>query len=573
MPIGPISGSAHILTALHPTTPSLPAGPSTTTPLPNTTPGPANRRHAGRERFQNIIRTKPAWKDEFASSADKTKDFKEVLEKSGRPIVHFPPSARGDMNAYKYTALLDEKDRPLTVFEYYDDPKPGSDGEAFNPNIKVIKEHLQSLGDRFEEGRDYIFVKQALVDGYKNSVSKERRKHYQQYDSIMSNPEVRQKAHDMFRKKIELEPRIRDYLAEKLPSANVTTENLRPESKLILVNINKRAHQDKWDPREYRHTTPDNAAMRGIIDQIYEAQEAIGGKDKLDLSFVGSNFDADERKNWVDYGKSKGVEVHFFNDMVANGLDRNQQRAAVFALTDQYKSTTYLGHQSGVNEDAQILQRTNVYSLSEYLSLGQIGISRVEARPQLDAVKGSALGMATGANSTGNFYSLRNSELLTTEGILAAVQIKLDDKGRNHRPLDELWTDLTTRHPGMTKPEATDRLFEMILTDAGKMKDGQIPDAIRGETETNYRNAVGVLVDRMYSDGSGLSHQAKQYLTNAMKQELTRHDSNDPVTRHREKLDSHNAGLLRYKLGSKEVKHRTPAENHDNYLEWLFPTK
>ncbi|MGW8392678.1 hypothetical protein [Pseudoduganella sp. HUAS MS19] len=509
---------------------------------------------------------------EFASTKEKVEQFENELANSGRPVVQFPPSARGDMNAYKYTAFLDEKDRPLTVFEYFKNPRPGSEQEAFNRNLDVIKQHLDSLGDKFQEGRDYIFGTLQDVTKYKSSVSEERRKHYQQYDSVMSNPEVRQKAHEMFKQKIASEPEIRAYLAQKMSSDDFAAQDRIPESKLIVVNINKRTAQQEWNPREYRHTTPDDAVMRGLIDEIYKAQESVDGKDKLDISFVGSKFDEQEQKRWGEYAQSKGVKVHFFNDMVDSGLDRNQQRAAMFALTDRYKSTCYLGHQSGVNEDAQILPRTNVYSLSEYLGQGQVGISRVEARPQLDAVKTSDLGMTTGAKSMGNFYSLRNSELLTTEGILAAVQIKLNLTSKSHRSLDDLRKELDRENsPTMTDAEATDKLFKMILEDAGKMKNGAITGQMSEEAQSDYKSAIGVIVQRLKSGESGLSPEARQYFANTMKQELTRHDSRDPVTRHEEKLTSHNAGIQPYTLGRNQIEHRKPTDTHDGYLKSLFP--
>ncbi len=554
---------------------STPAPLPTPVPVPssNSTPGHAAHPNAGRASFQQSLLRGSGSEHALASSKDKVKEFEEQLAKPGRPVVQFPPSARGDMNAYKYTAFLDEKERPLTVFEYFKNPRPGSEQEAFNRNLDVIKQHLDSLGDKFQEGRDYIFGTLQDVTKYKASVGEERRKHYQQYDSVMSKPEVREKVHEMFKAKIASEPEIKAYLAKKLPSADFSAENQARESKLIVVNINKRAEQDGWNPREYRHTTPDDAVMRGLIDEVYNAQDSIGGKDKLDLSFVGSKFDPQEQKRWSEYAQSKGVNVHFFNDMVDSGLDRNQQRAALFALTDRYKGTTYLGHQSGVNEDAQILPRTNVYSLSEYLGQGQVGISRVEARPQLDAVKTSDLGMATGASSMGNFYSLRNAELLTTEGILAAVQIKLDLTTKSHQSLKVLMKRLDWKDPPeVNVAEETEKLFNMILTDAGKTKDGKITIKLSDEARDDYKHALGVIVQRMLTKESGLSDGAKEYFANTMKQELTRHDQGDPVGRHEEKLNSHNAGIRPYTLGRNQIEHRKPTENHDDYLKSLFPT-
>lgn len=514
----------------------------------------------------------------FGSSRENIGVFEIVLNTTQRPIVHFPPSARGDMNAYKYTAFIDEKDRPLTVFEYFNNPRPGSEQEAFNRNLDSIKQHLSSLKSKLKEGRDYIFGTQNDVNKFKKLAGEVRVKHYQEYDNIMSNLDVRKEVHAMFRGRIKSDPKIMAYLERKLPLTDVAAGNQRRESKLIVININKRASQQKWDPREYRHTTPSDADMQSLIDGIYDAKNSIKGKDKLDIGFVGNKFGELEQQSWIAYGQAKGVDVHFFNDMVDEGLDRTQQRAALFALSDRYKSTTYLGHQSGVNEDAQILPRTNVYSLSENLGQGQVGISRIEARPQLDIVRWNPLGIATGANNMGNFYSLRNTEFLTTEGILAAVQIKLNLKSTKHRSLDDLWKDLTdyfTSTAGrefsdVSDAEIVDVLFNMIL------KDAEIPlDVIEGkEALENYRSAIGVIVRRKKTGESGLSQEAKLYFTNAMKKELSPHDSQDPITRHDEKIEAHNEGMQPYKLGNKEInnRRRESAHNYDNYLEWLFST-
>jgi len=524
-------------------------------------------------------RPEQAWVDEFASSPDKVQAFEQALASSERPIVQFPPSARGDMNAYKYTAFLNDRTRPLTVFEYYKNPTARSEQEAFNKNINVIKQHIRSLGDKFVEGRDYIFGIKKDIDRYKATAGPARTRHYQQYDSIMTNLDVRRSVHDMFKAKLDSEAPIKTYLAKKLPSAG--TQPGTPENKLLMVNINKREPQALWNPREYRHTTPDDSIMRGLIDQVYDAHKLNKGKDKLDLAFVGSGFTAQEKSNWAAYATQKGVTVHFFNDMVDEGLDRNQQRAALFGLTNRYKSTTYFGHQSGVNEDAQLLARTNVYSLSEYLGLGQVGTSRIEARPQFDTVRTNDLGSAMSARSRGNFYNLRNSEFLTTEGILAGVQIKANLTLKTHPSLNELWGELIRQDPDMMKPEkrvqATDKLLKTILKHAGQvteeMTDEMISRKIGAQAMLDYKNAVDVIVRRMQTGDPRPSPAAMQYFRNAMEQELIRHDSTDPITRHQEKTTAHNAGLQPYTVGNNQLVHRATTENHDNYLEGVIPAE
>ncbi|MGT0193858.1 dermonecrotic toxin domain-containing protein [Burkholderia pyrrocinia] len=539
----------------------------------------------------------------ITSSVKDIETFKNAIRDSTRPVVIFPPSARGDMNAYKYTAFLDEKDRPLTIFEYFSNPPPNSEQAEFNRNLDVIKQHLSLPNGKLQEGRDYIFANQddklkiensimtdfetspgrdfigptrrsdgKFASDFRSWVLEKRFRHYQTYDNIMSNPDVRSEVHALFMSEIESDSKIKAYLAEKLPSVDDAPDNQRQENKLIIVNINTRAHQGRWNPREYRHTTPSDSSMRDLIDGIYDANNNARGKGKLDIGFVGSKFNEQEIQSWTEYGKTKGVEVHFFNDMVDKNLNRIQQRAALFALSDRYKSTIYLGHQSGVNEDAQILPRTNVYSLSENLGLGQVGISRVEARPQLDNVKANPLGIAERADRFGNFYSLRNTEFLTTEGILAAVQIKLNLKGMNHRSLTDLWTDLPIKAgkslSDMTDDETVGVLFNMILEDSGKAFGG-----IRDMDLDNYKNAIGVIVRRTKAEQSNLSPEAKRYFIKAMERELDRHDKYAPIERHDEKLKAHNAGMSPYKLGNKEKSNRqgSSADDDANYLAWLFP--
>lgn len=541
----------------------------------------------------------------FRSSDGNINIFKDALKKSERPLVVFPPSARGDMNAYKYTAFLGKRDRPLTVFEYFPKPKAGSEQETFNRNLDAIKQHLSLPNGKLSEGHDYIFASQADISEIKKSMAEDaeklphndfkgavrdrkgkltiefinwaygkRARHYQTYDNVMSNRDVRRDVHSVFGDEIKKDSEINAYLGKKLPSVDVAAEHARRESKLIIINVNKRVPQGKWSPREYRHTTPGDADMQSLVDCIYDAQKAIGGRDKLDICFVGSKFTHQEQQNWIKYSQAKNVKVHFFNDMIDEGLNRMQQRVALFELSNRYKSTIYLGHQSGVNEDAQILPRTNVYSLSENLGQGQVGISRVEARPQLDIVTESPIGMAARANNYGNFYSLRNSEFLTTEGVLAAVQIKLSLKGMNHRSLSDLWGDLLAKTENnfsdMKDAEAVDVLFDMILKDAGKeLKD------IGSVDLDDYKSAIAVIVRRKKADESSLSPKGKQYFINAMKVELLPHDSQDPITRHDDKIEAHNEGVPPYQLGSKEIKNRAggAAVDDKDSLAWLFPTE
>ncbi|QXX07893.1 hypothetical protein KW548_08180 [Vibrio neptunius] len=90
------------------------------------------------------------------------------LLNSKRPFVHYPPSARGDMNAYKYVAFKEEMARPITVFEYFDSPREGSEQEEFNRNIPAINQHIRDLG-LLKEGRDYVWLTTKDVNEVKST--------------------------------------------------------------------------------------------------------------------------------------------------------------------------------------------------------------------------------------------------------------------------------------------------------------------------------------------------------------------------------------------------------------------
>jgi hypothetical protein len=532
-----------------------------------------------------IIRRDGTWVPElkFGTHPSNRKNFVTNIRESGRPVVHFPPSARGDMNAYKYTAFLGSKDRPLTIFEYY--ANPGQEQVAYNKNLQSIAEHLFAKGSPFKEGEDFIFATKKEIDNYRKHLDANRKPGYQTFDSIMSNSDVRTAVHGMFRAVINRDDDVKAYLSGKsitplkypvvTPGDIPSNSNQVRNKDLIAININKRTHTGKWDPREYRHTTPDDAQMRQLIDRIYKAQNKLGRRAQdLDLCFVGSEFTQTQIDGWEQYAQSKGITVYFFNDMQKAGLDRTQQRAVLFANGDRYKNTIYIGHQSGVNEDAQILPRTTVFSLSENLGQGQVGISRVEARPQLDGVKTNPLGMANGAQNTGRFFSLRNSEFLTTEGILASVQIKLDLKSTNHRSLDTLWAKLSAQFKeesgkdisAMSEDAVVEGLFNMILSDAGK----KLSDITRPADMDTYRHSISLIVRRKKTGNQDLSSAADSYFTGAMETALSRHDAVDPVSRHDAAIGAANSGIRPYQLGKNQIEARGTPEDDGGYLRWLF---
>ncbi|EKT63518.1 hypothetical protein [Providencia burhodogranariea] len=513
----------------------------------------------------------PSVWDKFASSQENIDSFKYELKNSGRPLVHFPPSARGDMNAYKYVGFLDESTRPLTIFEYYRCKKSSDQKAHFNDNLPTIIDHVNSMGNKFQEGRDYIICNDLEMEKLQKGVS--NKKHYQYYDSIISVPSIRKAVHEQFRRDINSNSKIKSYFESKsIPCSGV--ENFTRENRLIMVNINKRKPESNWDPRQYRHTTPEVAHMQNLVDCIYDAKKAAHKtikEDQFDICFSGSELTKTEQNLWKEYASEKGVNVHFFNDLVKEGFDRIEQREVLFALSDQYKSTIYLGHQSGVNEDAPILPRTNVYSLSEYLGQGQVGFLRLERRTQFDIVKQGPFGTPIHASTMGNFYGLRNGEFLTTEGILAAVQLKIDLYTQKHQPLDKLWNNLISKHAleaenknsKIPNEHAVNELLSLILNDVENKE-------INAKDINAYRGAINIIVQRMKGEAPNLSEKAKEYFTNVMKQELSPHDSHEPLTRHEHKLEAQNAGIARYDRLLQGERIGASEQPNDDYFDWLY---
>ncbi|MCW2254345.1 hypothetical protein M2263_000436 [Providencia alcalifaciens] len=146
-------------------------------------------------------------------------------------------------------------------------------------------------------------------------------------------------------------------------------ENFTRQNRLIMININKRKPESNWDPRQYRHTTPEIAHMQNLVDCIYDAKKAANKtvkEDQFDICFSGSELTKTEQNLWKEYASEKGINVHFFNDLVKEGFNRIEQREVLFALSDQYKSTIYIGHQSGVNCSAQLNQDTFLKEFCSY---------------------------------------------------------------------------------------------------------------------------------------------------------------------------------------------------------------
>ncbi|QXX07894.1 hypothetical protein KW548_08185 [Vibrio neptunius] len=326
---------------------------------------------------------------------------------------------------------------------------------------------------------------------------------------------------------------------------------------------------------------------------IVEIINAMNAKKQLpmhDIGFVGSKLTPDEVTEWRDYCEAVGTNLIDLTDVMdaPHGLNRTQQRCVHVALADNYKSTLYFGHQSGVNEDANILPRTNVLSLSEYLHLGQIGISRVEARSQLDPEYQNELGMGGAYSAFGNFYSLRNCEFLTSDGVLAAIQLKLAMHKDNHISLEAVWDDVLGRYawesevPHVPKKtldksepyvvfcnkyyyiddieisddQAVKRLLNRIFVSAG-VDETKFWDKVEDkEAKRAYIEAAELLVRRKLKHQPQFTEQTRAWLTDILEQLFERHDSGSPLSIHKNRLEAQNAGRVMYTLGANQVKHR-----------------
>ncbi|TMP60575.1 hypothetical protein CWB96_06295 [Pseudoalteromonas citrea] len=424
---------------------------------------------------------------------------KNRIKTSGNNFVHFPPSARGDMNSYKYVSLLTKNERPITVFEYHQQKGKkalGKQQQGENRNISIINDHIESI-DRFEED-DYTFASTKDMNTMKGLAGK-RVAHYQQYDHITTVPYVRGRAKQLFRDTATKEPQnsylntLRSKKGLELSGERSSKEGGLP---LLLFNINKRAVKadEKWNPREMRHQTG--------IDELFEMIGEIYKKNKDSLvGFVGSKI---TDINVAGLSTNKIINL---TDMVEKSISRLGQRAVQNIVTGSFKNTAYIGMQSGVNEDASTLPRTNVYSISEYLAEGQVGIKRVEARTQLDS----------GHSRVGNFYSVRKNDLLTTEGILAAIQLKIDDKTEDHLGLKGLMGKISQEVEVEKKAES---LLDEISISVGKGADywqnlGGGEYAVRSKN-TFLEAAKEVIVRELGMKSSKLSPETKEFLNTIM---------------------------------------------------------
>ncbi|MCW2254342.1 hypothetical protein M2263_000433 [Providencia alcalifaciens] len=186
-------------------------------------------------------------------------------------------------------------------------------------------------------------------------------------------------------------------------------------------------------------------------------------------------------------------------------------------------------------------------------------------------MKQGPFGTPIHANTMGNFYSLRNSEFLTTEGILAAVQLKIDLYTQKHQPLDKLWNNLISQYAleaenknsKIPNEYAVNELLNMILNDVEKKE-------INAKDTNAYRGAINIIVRRMKGEAPDLSEKTKDYIINVMKQELSPHDSHEPLTGHEHKLEAQNAGIARYDRLFQGERIGALEQPTDDYFDWLY---
>lgn len=493
----------------------------------------------------------PRLSDGLVSDPSTLKAFRSALKDSPatRPFVVYPPSARGDMNAFKYIQYLPVEKRPLVLFEYH--KTGGYEQESQNENIKVFRQHL---GDsRLIEGEDYIFADVQTRVNLKKQVGGDRKaRHYKEFDNIFSNDETLVAAQSSLRNMASTDDAIITYLKAK----HVDSSDKIRRNHLIMVNINKRnTVGNKWDPREMRHAT-DLEVTTGIL----EVALTVPINEEKEICVVGSSFTDKEKANWLGFANDHKVNIHFLNDMIGEGLNRSQQRGAQFAFADKYRSTTYFGHQSGVNEDAVVLPRTNVISMSEYLGHGQPGIGRVEARTQLDQI-GPCKGIFGGAEprEINNFYSLRENEFLSTDGILAAVQVKKALKKNDHRSLDEIWTDIDEDSLSGGEEAIARKMYDIIFNDP-QSDEPESTNAPKPGDASLYLDALRVIARRRRGDAE-LSEPVKSRLANVLEIIMQPLGNPEPASRRKAIDTARDEGRLPYTLPDDQQEHR------DNQIE------
>ena len=470
---------------------------------------------------------------------DKLKDFNLRLKLSpqSKPVVDYPLVARGDMNIFKYIQFLPDEQRPLVIFRYK--------GEAKGHNLNALRGHLES--SLMKEGFDYIFINS---DEKKENISYKNRKKisYQQFDNILSDKTIFKAAQTSLREIADHDEEIKSYFSEKGIDAHTPRER---KDKLIMVNINHRnlSQKDGWEPRELRHST-DLDVTKQILEVILDIPS---NGDNRDVCLVGSSFTDEQIREWEDFGIAQNTTIYFLNDMTGQ-LDRRQQRAAQFKFADRYRETTYFGLQSGVNEDAVVLPRTNVVSMSEYLGIDQVGIGRVEARTQLDQFNRSQ--MIGQPRTTNNFYSLRNNEFLSTRGIFAAIQLKhFFTEVKNNEKIqsfDDIWQQVEINAENedfpLTESFAVGEMCQLIF---GKSE----PELNEEEHYRDSINALRVIARRQLGDDT-LSDTTKDWLSNVMQKIMQPHDKVEATLRKNEIDSLRNADRVLQKISQKHIKRR-----------------
>ncbi|NVK72154.1 MAG: hypothetical protein HWE24_01635 [Oceanospirillaceae bacterium] len=311
-------------------------------------------------------------------------------------VVLYPSSARGDMNAYKYVNQgITATKRTFTII-YFIDNLADEKSLPQNGNMKAFVEHLQSQPSIKET--DYIFLPHRVVEGIRKILRYDDALYptnklvdYDKFDGKVYDEVVRESAQEEFAQTASSEKclpqvtRLSKDLTEKFANAKF----------LVILNVNARGNRTIYDAREQRHSS-DPTILKTFIETVHSYKKfavMLTGDKPVDL----------DTDNFVDATQMWNLDA-----------DRHEQRAIMYAVTKCYNATIYIGMQSGVNEDAVLLHNTNVFSICENVGSGQVGLARVSEKMKTLSPK----------QDFNNFFVVKQSALLTSEGQLAALQLQ-----------------------------------------------------------------------------------------------------------------------------------------------------
>jgi hypothetical protein len=301
-------------------------------------------------------------------------------------LVVFPVVARGDMNAYKYINCGRNGKRVFTILAINDKPNEKK-GLLHNNNLSSHMQHLTSTPTILEF--DYVVLPLEIALKFKAEVEKIKKDFTVKYDTF---DELLYKDQCLVAAQAELS-KIRIGINGVINQV----ENDVRRAHLVIININSRITIGApYDARNQRHST-DPSILKAMM-------EMIDSNDSFDLMITG------EELPFVTL-------IPYINctQLWDKGLNRFEQRSLMHQMCKKYSSTVYIGMQSGVNEDAVLLHKTNVFSICENLPTQQVGLSRVNAKmTQHNRLEETPYN---------NFFVIKNTSFLTPVGQLAAHQL------------------------------------------------------------------------------------------------------------------------------------------------------